>query len=125
MQGRVWHERLNQRYSFRLHGVCTLRFFSLSLLALRTSRHLVMSVRGGRLWGFTVGNQFSDGDFIRRWVSISLVMLCMRSISADSLRHGYAPSLIILFLCYLENKSTNDLTLQIPHCQKFKQKSHK
>ncbi len=36
---------------------------------------------------------------------VNLTMLCMRSISADSLRHGHAPSLLILFLCYLENQS--------------------
>ncbi len=35
----------------------------------------------------------------------------MRSISADSLRHGHAPSLLILFLRYLENQSNQQLIL--------------
>ncbi len=35
----------------------------------------------------------------------------MRSISADSLRHGHAPSLLILFLRYLENQSNPRLIL--------------
>ncbi len=42
---------------------------------------------------------------------VNLTMLCIRSISADSLRHGHAPSFLILSLCYLETQSNPRLIL--------------
>ena len=40
---------------------------------------------------------------------VNLTMLYMRSISANSFRHGHAPSLPILFLFYLKNQSNPQL----------------
>ncbi len=40
---------------------------------------------------------------------MNLTMLCMRSISANFLKHSHALLLLLLFLCYLENQSNPQL----------------